>query len=83
MDSPDNVTVVQFRFSYRHLLALRDGIVEIMGTEEGLTSWGPDVKDNCVLVQVLPEGLDEVRRTFLITNPDDVRVEPGTPVISA
>jgi hypothetical protein len=83
MNSADNVTVVQFQFSYRHLLMLRDRIVEILGTKEGLTSWGPDVRHNCVLVQVRPEQLDEVRRTFSITNPDDVRVEPGPPVIPA
>jgi hypothetical protein len=37
---------------------------------------------NCVVVHVLPERIDEVRRIFLETNPDDVRVEPGSPVIT-
>ena len=81
--APDNVRVVQFRFSYRHLLTGRDRIVDILGTKEGLTSRGPDVKNNCVIVQVLPERLDDVRRNFTTTNPDDVRVELGTPVIPA
>jgi hypothetical protein len=81
--APDNVRVVQFRFSYRHLLTGRDRIVDILGTKEGLTSRGPDVKNNCVIVQVLPERLDDVRRNFMTTNPDDVRVELGTPVIPA
>jgi hypothetical protein len=57
--------------------------VDILGTKEGLTSWGPDVKNNCVIVQVLPERLDDVRRNLMTTNPDDVRVELGTPVIPA
>jgi hypothetical protein len=36
--APDKVNVVQFRFSYRHLLALRDRIVPILGTRDSLTS---------------------------------------------
>jgi hypothetical protein len=39
--APDNVRVVQFRFSYRHLLTVRDRIVDILGTKEGLMSWDP------------------------------------------
>jgi hypothetical protein len=31
---------------------------------------------------VLPERIDEVRRMLMETNPDDVRVEPGSPVIA-
>jgi hypothetical protein len=30
-----------------------------------------------------PERIDEVRRILLETNRDDVRVEPGSPVIPA
>jgi hypothetical protein len=83
MSSPDEVRVVQFRFSYQHLLSVHDHIVGILGTTEGLTSWGPDVKGNCVLVRVLPDRLDEVRRTLMVTNPDDIRVELGTPIFPA
>ena len=47
------------------------------------TATAADAKRNCVIVQVLPERLEDVRRTFKTTNPDDVRVELGTPVIPA
>ena len=80
--APEKVRAVQFRYSYRHLLDLTHQIVEIVGTSDGLTSWGPSVMSNCVVVDVLPERIDEVRRILLETNPDDVRVEPGGPVIA-
>ena len=78
----EKVRAVQFRYSYLHLLDLTHQIVEIVGTSDGLTSWGPSVMSNCVVVDVLPERIDEVRRILLETNPDDVRVEPGSPVIA-
>jgi hypothetical protein len=80
--APQRVRAVRFRYSYRHLLDLTHRIVEILGTSDGLTSWGPDVKNNLVVVSVLPERIDEVRRMLMETNPDDVRVEPGSPVIA-
>jgi hypothetical protein len=64
-------------------MALRDRIVPILGTSDGLTMWGLDEKENCVVVHVLPERLHEVRRTLMATNPDDVRVELGSRVIPA
>jgi hypothetical protein len=57
-------------------------IAALFGTKDGLTSWGPDVINNCVVVHVLPEGLDEVRRVLRETNPEDVRVELGSPIIA-
>jgi hypothetical protein len=80
--APEKVRAVQFRYSHRHLLTLTHQIVEIVGTSDGLTSWGPSVMSNCVVVQVLPERIDEVRRILLESNPDDVRVQPGSPVIA-
>ena len=74
---PDQVRAVQVRHSYRDLMALRDRVVSILGTTDGLVTWGLDVKGNCVLVRAVPEHLDEVRRTLMATNPDDVRVEVG------
>lgn len=77
--APDRIRAVQFRYSYRHLLDLTHRIASILGTNEGLTGWGPDVIHNRVNVRVLPERIDEVHRSFMETNPDDVLVEPGTP----
>jgi hypothetical protein len=75
--APDKIRVVQFRYTFRHLLDLTHRIVDILGTPDGLTSWGPDVINNCVVVHALPEHLDEVRRMLAETNPEDVHVEPG------
>jgi hypothetical protein len=80
--APEKVRAVRFRYSHTHLLDLTHQIVEILGTADGLTSWGPDVRNNCVTVRVLPERFDEVRRILMETNPDDVRVEPGSPVMA-
>ena len=77
LNEPDQVRVVQVRYSYRDLMALRDRVLSILGTTDGLVTWGPDVKGNCVLVRAVPDHLDEVRRTLMATNPDDVRVEVG------
>ncbi len=77
----EKVRAVQFRYTYRHLLELTHQIVEILGTSLGLT-WGPSVKSNCVVVHVLPERIDEVRRMLIETNPEDVRVEQGSPVLA-
>jgi hypothetical protein len=80
LDAPDRVTVVEFRYTYQHLLDLTHRIVSILGTADGLSNWGPDVRANKVYVEVLPERIDEVRRILSGTNPDDVYVAPGTPV---
>ena len=80
--APDQIRVIQFRYNYRHLLELTDEIVGILGTSDGLTWWGPDVKSNRIVVGVLPERMDEVRRILMESNPDDVDVVPGSPVIT-
>lgn len=77
LNDPDQVRVVQVRYSYRELMDLRDRVLSILGTTDGLALWGVDVKGNCVLVRAVPEHLDEVRRTLMATDPDDVRVEVG------
>lgn len=77
LNNADQVSVVQVRYSYRDLMALRDRVLSILGTTDGLALWGLDVKGNCVLVRALPEHFDEVRRTLMATNPHDVRVEVG------
>ena len=75
--APEEIRVVRFRYNWQHLLTLTDNIVSIVGSKEGLTHWGPRVKSNCVVVHVLPERIDEVRRILSDTNPNDVRVELG------
>jgi hypothetical protein len=80
--APEKVRAVQFRYSYRHLVELSHQIVEILGNSDGLTSWGPDVRTNCVVVRVLAERIDEVRRILIETHPDDVHVEAGSPVVT-
>ena len=80
LDAPERVTVIQLRYSYRHLLDLTRRIVSILGTPDGLSNWGPDTQANKVRVEVLPERIAEVRRILGVTNPDDVYVEPGTPI---
>lgn len=78
LNAPDRVAVVRFRHTAQHLLDLTHSIVAILGTAEGLSHWRPDTKANKVCVEVLPEGIDEVRRVVLETNPE--YVETGTPV---
>jgi hypothetical protein len=80
--APHQIRVIQFRYTYRHLLALTDNIVSIVGSEEGLTVWGPSVQSNCVDVYVLPKRIDEVRRILMKSHPDHVRVKPGSPVMA-
>jgi len=76
---PNQIRVIQVRYSWQHLTNLSDRIVSILGSAEGLTTWGPDVKANRVAVAALPERIDEIRRILTESNPDDVLVEPGTP----
>jgi hypothetical protein len=80
LDAPDRVTAVRFRYTYRHLVDLTHNIVAILGTSEGLSNWGTDVRANKVCVEALPERIAEVRRILGETNPDDVYVELGSPV---
>jgi hypothetical protein len=74
--SPERITYVTFRFSYQHLLDLRDHIPSIVD-QQALAVWGPDVKANKVRVCVLPDYVDRVRQELMMTNPDDVYVEAG------
>jgi hypothetical protein len=80
LDAPDRVIVLQIRYTYQRLLDLTHSVVAILGSVEGLSNWGPDTKANKVYIEVLPERIDEVRRVFKETHPDDVYVAPGTPV---
>jgi len=83
LSDPSMVRAVHFRYSYQHLLEVRDRIPSILGTTDGLAAWGPDVKGNCVVVSALPEHFVEIRRILMATNPNDVRVEVGNPVFPA
>jgi hypothetical protein len=40
---PERVRAVQFKYSYRHLLDVANGIVGTLGTSDGLSWWGPNV----------------------------------------
>lgn len=73
-------SVVRRRFTYQHLRDVQSQIVDILGTSEGLTNWGVDPKRSVVVVHVLPEHIERVRRTLTDTNPDDVVVEPGSAI---
>lgn len=81
--APEKLRVIQMRYSYRHLLDTAKQIPSILGSDmDGITEWGPDTKKNVVRVGVLPERLDAVRDLLMNTNPDDVRVVPGSPVVA-
>ena len=80
--APDQIRVIQFRYSYRHLLELKDQIVDILGTSDGLSWWGPHVQSNRVVVHVLPERIDAVRRRLMESHPNEIDVEPGGPVVT-
>jgi hypothetical protein len=81
--APEKLQVVQMRYSYRHLLDIARRIPSILGPDQaGFTGCGPDTKGNVVRVRVLPEYLAVVRELFSVTNPDDVRVEPGSPAVA-
>jgi hypothetical protein len=78
--APEKIWAVQFRYTYRHLLDLNHQIVEILGTSDGLTDWGPDVIHNRVVVHVLPRRLERVREALAQRYPDEIGVEEGSPV---
>ncbi len=81
--APEKVKVIQMRYTYRHLLDIAKQIPAILGVDmDGVTGWGPDTKKNVVKVGVLPERLDAVRDILMNTNPDDVRVVPGSPAVA-
>jgi hypothetical protein len=76
--APEKLQVIQMRYSYRHLMEVRDSIPPALGpANEGLATWGPDTKGNFVRVTALPEYFEEIRHILMATNPDDVRVEVG------
>jgi hypothetical protein len=77
LHAPDQLRVVQMRYSWNHLTALTKQMPSILGGTDGVTGWGPDVKENLVVVGVQPERIDAVRALLQQSQPDDVRVEPG------
>ncbi len=78
---PQKLRVIQMRYSYRHRLEVAEQLPSILGPK-GFTGCGPDTKRNVVVVRVLPERLEAVRVVLRRTNPDDVRVEPGSRVVA-
>ena len=80
---PGKLRVIQMRYTYRHLMEVRDSIPPALGpAAEGLATWGPDTKGNFVRVRAVPEYFEEIRRILTVTNPDDVRVEAGGRVVA-
>jgi hypothetical protein len=77
LHAPDQLRVVQMRHTWNHLTALTKQMPSILGGTDGVTGWGPDVKENLVVVGVRPERIDAVRTLLQQSHPDDVRVEPG------
>jgi hypothetical protein len=58
-------------------MTLTEQMPSILGSTDGVTGWGPDTKENVVVVQVRPERLDAVRDLLQQSHPDDIRVKPG------
>lgn len=80
--APEKLRVLQMRYSYRHLMEVRDSIPSKLGSARaGLSTWGPDVKGNFVRVRALADYFEEIQRILTATNPDDVRVELGDRVV--
>ena len=75
--APNQLRVVQMKYTWQHLMSLTEQMPAILGSTDGVTGWGPDVKDNIVVVRVRPERIDTVRDQLQRSHPDDVRVEPG------
>src|SRR5665213_2884924 len=80
LNDAGNVNVVQLSTSYRSLLEARDAIPGILGTTDGLASWGPDAKANCVIVTALPGHVEEIRTKLMGSYPDIVVVEGQRPM---
>ena len=80
--APERITVVAFRYTYRHLIDLTGRIPSLVGAE-ALATWGPDVTANKVVVRVLPDHADRVRELLRRTNPDDAYVVSGSRPIPA
>ena len=77
LHAPDQLKVVQMRYTWNRLTELTKQMPSILGDTHGVTGWGPAVKENLVVVRVRPERFDAVRSLLQRSNPDDVRVEPG------
>jgi hypothetical protein len=77
LHAPDRLRVVRMKYTWSHLIELTKQMPSILGDTTGVTGWGPDVKENLVVVGVRPERIDTVGSLLRQSNPDDVRVEPG------
>jgi hypothetical protein len=77
LSAPDQLRVVRLRYTWQHLIDLTERMPSILDSTEGVTSWGPDTKQNVVIVNVRPERIDAVRALLQQSHPHDVRVEPG------
>jgi hypothetical protein len=65
------------RYTWNHLTELTKELPAILDSTEGVTGWGPSVKENRVVVRVRPERVDAIRTLLHQSHPDDMRVEPG------
>lgn len=77
LHAPYQLRVLRMRYTWNHLMELTKQMPSILGNTHGVTGWGPDVKENLIVVRVRPERIDAVRSLLRQSNPDDVRVEPG------
>ncbi len=75
--APDQLRVVQLKYTWQHLTEITNQMPSILGGTDGVTGWGPHVKENLVVVNVRPDHIDAVRAILQQSHPDDVRVEPG------
>ncbi len=75
---PDRLRVVRLKYTWQHLMDLTEEMPSILDSTDGVTGWGPDTKENVVVVRVRPERIDAVRALLQQSHPDDVRVAPGT-----
>jgi hypothetical protein len=77
LDTPDQLRIVRFKYTWQHLIDLTEEMPSILDSTDRVTGWGPDTKENVVVVGVRPERIDEVRALLRQSRRDDVRVELG------
>lgn len=75
--APELLRVVRLKYTWQHLMNLTEQMSSILDSTDGVTGWGPDTKENVVVVGVRPERIDAVRAVLQRSHPDDVRVEHG------
>jgi len=80
LNDASNASVVQLPNPYRSLSEARDAVPGILGTSDGLATWGPDVKANCVIVTALPGHTEQIRTKLTAVYPDIVVVEGQRPM---